>query len=1448
MMSFRHHGLILLLFAVLFSLVQPAAAQNPSPPAYNPANGHWYQEFRTGGLTFQQAQAAAAGHSYGGYPGHLVTVTSPDEHQFLLTHVIRQGGEHWIGLYQDRTALDYREPDGGWRWITGEPYFWNHWHGEPNNAHGNEDVAVMRGTTGWNDLSYTDLQYGYIVEYEPQPFSGGVNNVRLTLSPNPVVGGQAAAGQLTLDQPTGVGGVVITLASSNPAAAVTPASVTVPAGAFTVSFPIITFPVAQATPVTISAVCLGIHASATLQVLPRDGLPALPPGQVGSTPVYNPANDHWYQLIRTPGELNWPDARAAAQSLSFAGNRGHLATITSAAERDFINTQLTGRIDLYAVWLGGYQDPGAPDYQEPDRGWRWVTGEPFQYTNWHPGEPNDSPRNSNALQLSVIWGGEWDDRLNNEARLPGYLVEYELLPGAPPVPPFGNLLVNGSFEDPKGSPHGLRNLPGWRMTRGTVDILTEPGWQAAHGQQMIDLVGTPGAATIEQSFPTEPGREYLFSGWISRNPEVSEGRANVYLNGQFFVQLYHREPGVIHRNMRWVPFAYRFRAVSPVTTLTLEDVTNLWDGGGGIFLDGLSVTSDDGQVPPPPGSPGPAPVYNPANGHWYQAVRLSFRVTWAEARVAAERLSFAGYRGHLATITSPEEDRFINTLILPGAGDDVWWLGGYQDRNTADYREPGGGWRWITGEPFLYTRWHAATGEPNDRGGEDVLDLAQGWGGDWNDESSLYGLPTYVVEYDPADMPPAALAAPTDLTATVISQDQVNLAWTDNSHNETGFAVYRREGSGPWVRIALLGPNVTRYADLDVRAGVVYSYQVQAIRDSELSAWSNEAGTGTPPVPSPPAARLLVSSHDTHSVLRFDAATGGLIDPFVPSGSGGLGMPHGLAIGPDGHLYVSNRQYHSILRYHGQTGAFIDAFVPARAGGLDTPIGLVFGPDGHLYVSSYGTNSILRYNGRTGAFLGAFVPSGQGGLRTPYGLMFGPDGHLYVASQAGSSVLRYDGRTGTFLGAFVPSGSGGLDGANGLVFGPDGHLYVSSWKSHSILRYEGRTGAFLGAFVPSRSGGLTEPWGLGFGPDGHLYVCSAGTDSVLRYDGRTGAFLGVFISGSGLQRPDWLLFVPSGTAPPPPPPPPPSSVPAAPSNLTARAVSHNRVDLAWKDNSQNETAFALWRKGGGPLTQSVPATSADGDWERIAVLPSNQTSFADRSVEPETAYVYRVRAIGKEGASDWSNEARATTPFDNGEPRPPGPPATPAGFKAQVISALEVRVFWARSIPGANGVGIWRRTGNGAWEKIAGPPAHALTYKDESVAPNTTYTYRARAHNDRGVSEWSNEVTVTTPPQTPVPVEQSRLSAPSDLVAQATAPDAVLLTWQDNSSDETAFAVYRRLGTGAQQRVGTAPANSTRFTDTTTLPGRRYYYQVQAYHNSAVSRRSSEATVATPVR
>ena len=92
-------------------------------------------------------------------------------------------------------------------------------------------------------------------------------------------------------------------------------------------------------------------------------------------------NGHWYQLV-FEGHPSWTQARLLAEQRG-----GYLATLTSQVEND-----LAGRLSrgLPAMLLGGFQDRSSPTYSEPAGGWRWITDEPWSFTNWGAGEPNNA--------------------------------------------------------------------------------------------------------------------------------------------------------------------------------------------------------------------------------------------------------------------------------------------------------------------------------------------------------------------------------------------------------------------------------------------------------------------------------------------------------------------------------------------------------------------------------------------------------------------------------------------------------------------------------------------------------------------------------------------------------------------------------------------------------------------------------------------------------------------------------------------------------------------------------------------------------------------------------------------------------------------------------------------------------------------------------------------------
>ena len=91
------------------------------------------------------------------------------------------------------------------------------------------------------------------------------------------------------------------------------------------------------------------------------------------------------------------------------------------------------------------------------------------------------------------------------------------------------------------------------------------------------------------------------------------------------------------------------------------------------------------------------------------------------------------------------------------------------------------------------------------------------------------------------------------------------------------------------------------------------------------------------------------------------------------------------------------------------------------------------------------------------------------------------------------------------------------------------------------------------------------------------------------------------------------------------------STPDPPSELVAIAGSVSEVQLTWNDGSEDETGFL------------VEERTAFGEFAEIASLAADVTSLVVTEIPAGTFRAYRVRARNASGASDFSNEASATT-------------------------------------------------------------------------------------------------------------------------------------------------------------------------------------------------------------
>lgn len=110
--------------------------------------------------------------------------------------------------------------------------------------------------------------------------------------------------------------------------------------------------------------------------------------------LVNPANGHRYVAYDTSG---WNAAEATAQLLG-----GHLVTIDDADENawvhdNFGNLNGTDR----RIWIG-FSDAAT------EGTFAWADGSPVGYTNWNPGEPNNSGGTEDYAEM-LGSNGQWND-------------------------------------------------------------------------------------------------------------------------------------------------------------------------------------------------------------------------------------------------------------------------------------------------------------------------------------------------------------------------------------------------------------------------------------------------------------------------------------------------------------------------------------------------------------------------------------------------------------------------------------------------------------------------------------------------------------------------------------------------------------------------------------------------------------------------------------------------------------------------------------------------------------------------------------------------------------------------------------------------------------------------------------------------------------------------------
>jgi large repetitive protein len=654
--------------------------------------------------------------------------------------------------------------------------------------------------------------------------------------------------------------------------------------------------------------------------------------------------------------------------------------------------------------------------------------------------------------------------------------------------------------------------------------------------------------------------------------------------------------------------------------------------------------------------------------------------------------------------------------------------------------------------------------------------------------------------------------APSSLTITSIGSGSVSLAWTDNSVNELGFKVQRKQGAaGTYADIATLGPNVTTYTDNDsaLLDGTQYYYQVYATNTAGNSGFSNEA-TGITTLRTPTG---LVATAVSSSQINLTWTDNSLAES-------------GYRIEQSA---VDNSNYQEI----GVTGPNATSY---------NATGLSEGTKYYYRIRAYNTIATSAYSSEKNATTLANIPVAPSGLRVTT-VTSGSVSLVWTDNsnnETGFKIQRKQGATGAYttIKTTLANVTTYTDSDGALLDGTQYYYRVSATNSAGDSSFSNEVNGITTMRVPSgfsatavSSSQINLTWtdnslaedGYKIeqsvvdnqhyqqiavtGPNATSYSVT-GLNEGTKYYYRIRAYNAIATSAYSSEKNATTL----------------SNIPVPPSGLTITSTTSSSVSLAWTDNSNNETGFKIQRKQG-----------ATGAYTTIKTTLANVTTYTDNdsALLDGTQYYYRVSATNSAGDSSFSNEANGITIM-----------RAPGGLASTAVSASQINLTWTDNSLAENGYYIEQSPVDDLhFVQIAATAANATAYSVTGLTAGTKYYYRVRAFNTITTSAYSNETNATTLSNIP--------AAPSGLTVTSTTSSSVSLAWTDNSNNETGFKIQRKQGaTGAYTTIKTTLANVTTYTDNDSalLDGTQYYYRVSATNSAGDSSFSNEANGITIMR
>ena len=767
---------------------------------------------------------------------------------------------------------------------------------------------------------------------------------------------------------------------------------------------------------------------------------------------------------------------------------------------------------------------------------------------------------------------------------------------------------------------------------------------------------------------------------------------------------------------------------------------------------------------------------------------------------------------------------------------------GDADTNTADHQVV------LVKETASVEVTVTATGNDTDDGSRTVTVAA-------DLDGTAVGSTDITILDDDTTTAPTEPGAPTGLTATASGTSTIDLDWNapsdDGGASISGYKIeVSSNGGTSWSnREGNTGSTSTSYAHTGLSAGTTRHYRVSAINSVGTGTASSTANATTddaaPTEPGAPTGLTATASGTSTIDLTWNA----------PSDDGGASISgYKIEVSSNGGTSWSNRE--------GNTGSTSTSYAHT---------GLSAGTTRHYRVSainSVGTGAASNVDNATTATTEPGAPtsltataSGTTAINLSWNAPSDDGGasisgyKIEVSSNGGTSWSNREGNTGSTSTSYAHTG---------LSAGTTRHYRVSAINSVGTGTASSTANATTDDAAPTEPGAPTGLTATASGTstidldwtepadDGgasitgyKIEVSSNGSSSSWSdREGNTGststsyAHTGLSAGTTRHYRVSAINSVGTGAASNVDNATTATTVPGAPTSLTATASGTTAINLSWTAPADN---------GGASITGYRIDVSPNGtsSWtDLVANTGTTTTTYAHTGLSAGTTRHYRVSAINSVGTGAASNVDNATTATTE--------PGAPTGLTATASGTSTIDLTWnAPSDDGGASISGYKievsSNGGTSWSDLVGNTNNnTTTYAHTGLSAGTTRHYRVSAINSVGTGTASSTANATTDDAAP-----TEPGAPTGLTATASGTSTIDLTWNAPSDDGGAsisgykIEVSSNGGTSWSNREGNTGSTSTSYAHTGLSAGTTRHYRVSAINSVGTGTASSTANATT---